>query len=115
MPRPRKTAKYDASAEVIRRFFEQSWDARGEQKAASQLISATNVEMERNGVNSGVMSTMRKIRAMPEGKRGFFLVLLQRYITVLEDELHDPAFAAQIEAQPAEAGETIPFGDRQAA
>jgi hypothetical protein len=89
MPRTRKTTRYDADAVTIRRFFEQSWNVRAEQKAASQLISATNVEMEAAGVSSGVMSVMRRIRAMPEGKRGFHLFLLRRYADVLEKELHD--------------------------
>jgi hypothetical protein len=70
MARPRKTARYDADAATIKRFFEQSWGAREEQKAASGLISSINSEMEAAGVHPGVMSTMRKIKAMPDGKRG---------------------------------------------
>jgi hypothetical protein len=115
MPRTRKTTRYDADAVTIRRFFEQSWNVRAEQKAASQLISATNVEMEAAGVSSGVMSVMRLIRAMPEGKRGFHLFLLRRYADVLEKELHDPTFAAETEAKPAEAGSPVPFERRTAA
>jgi hypothetical protein len=108
MPRPKKDVRYDADAATIKKFFEQSWDARGEQKAASQLISATNSEMAAAGVHPGVMSTMRRIRAMPDGKRGFHLFLLRRYADVLEKELHDPTFAAETEAKPAEAG-PVPF------
>jgi hypothetical protein len=48
--------------------------------------------MEEEGVHPGVLSVMRRIRAMPAGKRGFFLFLLQRYAAVLEEELHDPTF-----------------------
>jgi hypothetical protein len=56
------------------------------------------------------MSVMRRIRAMPDGKRGFHLFLLRRYADVLEEELHDPTFAAETEAKPAEAGRPVPFG-----
>jgi hypothetical protein len=114
MPRPRNDVRYDADAATIKRFFEQSWDAREEQKAASGLISATNVEMERNGVNSGVMSVMRRIRAMPDGKRGFHLFLLRRYADILERELRDPTFAAQGEAKLLK-NDVIPFGAAHAA
>jgi hypothetical protein len=100
--RPKKTANYDADADTIKRFFEQSWEARDEQKAASQLISATNVEMEAAGVHPGVMSMMRRIKAMRDGQRGFFLALLRRYADVLEQELHDPMFAAET-TEPAKA------------
>jgi hypothetical protein len=95
MARPRKTARYDADAATIKRFFAESLGAREEQKAASGLISSINSEMEAAGVHPGVMSTMRKIKAMPDGKRGFHLFLLRRYADVLERELHDPAFAAE--------------------
>jgi len=114
MARPKKTVRYDADAATIKQYFEQSWVARDEQKTASGLISSLNSEMERNGVHSGALSTMRKIRAMKDGRRGFFLFLLKRYIDVLERELHDPAFVAEATA-PAEAGNTVPFGSAQAA
>jgi hypothetical protein len=65
--------------------------------------------MERNGVHSGVLSTMRKIKAMPDGKRGFYLFLLRRYADVLEQELRDPTFVAETETQSAEAGRHVPF------
>jgi hypothetical protein len=109
MPRVRKTTCYEADAATIRRYFELSWQARDEQKAASQLISATNTEMAAAGVHPGVLSTMRRIKAMPEGKRGFFLFLLRRYSDILEAELHDPAFAAEAEVQP------VPFERARAA
>jgi Phosphatidylglycerol lysyltransferase, C-terminal len=105
MARPRKDVRYDADAATIKRFFEQSWDAREEQKAASGLISSLNSEMEAAGVHSGALSMMRRIRAMPSGKRGFFLFLLRRYSDILEEELHDPAFAAQVE----EKADPVPF------
>jgi hypothetical protein len=107
MARPKKSARYDADSATIRQYFEQSWAARDEQKAASQLISATNIEMESAGVHSGVMSTMRKIKAMPDGERGFHLFLLRRYTDVLEKELHDPMFAAET-TEPAKA-DPVPF------
>jgi hypothetical protein len=107
MPREKKTTVYEADAATIRQYFEQSWAAREEQKAASGLISATNSAMAAAGVHPGVMSTMRKIRAMPDGKRGFFLFLMRRYCDVLEQELHDPAFRA-----PEQQDNVAPF-DRQ--
>jgi hypothetical protein len=68
------------------------------------------------GCHPGIMSTMRRIKAMPDGKRGFFLALLRRYVDVLEAELHDPAFVAEAAApdeapglKPAEAGFITPF------
>jgi hypothetical protein len=70
MARPRKTACYDADAATIKKFFAESLGAREEQNAASGLISSINSEMEAAGVHPGVMSTMRKIKAMPDGKRG---------------------------------------------
>jgi hypothetical protein len=109
MPKPRKNAKYDASAELIRKYFAESWDARDEQKAASKLITALNSEMEGAGVHPGVMSWMRSIKAMPDGKRGFHLFLLRRYADVLEQELHDATFQP-----PAEAA-VRPFAQRTAA
>jgi hypothetical protein len=107
MPGPRKSVSYDASAEVIKCYFEQSWAARDEQKAASGLISSINSEMEVAGVHPGVMSTMRRIRAMPDGKRGFHLFLLRRYADVLEEELRDTTFAAET-TEPAKA-DPVPF------
>jgi hypothetical protein len=107
MPRAKKTTVYDASAEVIRKYFEQSWAAREEQKAASGVISSLNSEMTAVGVHAGVLSWMRKIKAMAPGKRGFHLYLLRRYADVLESELHDPAFRA-----PEQQDNVAPF-DRQ--
>jgi hypothetical protein len=107
--------RYDASAEVIKQYFEQSWNAREGQKTASGLISSINSEMERNGVHPGCLSVMRRIKAMPSGKRGFFLFLLQRYCDILRDELHDAEFAAQVEAKQEGNGATVPFVDAQAA
>jgi hypothetical protein len=107
MARPRKTACYDADAATIKKFFAESLGAREEQNAASGLISSINSEMEAAGVHPGVMSTMRKIKAMPDGKRGFHLFLLRRYADVLEKELHDPMFAAET-TEPAKA-DPVPF------
>jgi hypothetical protein len=107
MPRVKKATCYEADVATIRRYFELSWQARDEQKAASHLISATNTEMAAAGVHPGVMSTMRKIKAMPDGKRGFHLFLLRRYADVLEKELHDPMFAAET-TEPAKA-DPAPF------
>jgi hypothetical protein len=105
MPRPKKDVRYDASAEVIKQNFEQSWNAREEQKTAPGLISSLNSEMAAAGVHPGVLSTMSSIKAMPDGKRGFHLFLLRRYADILEQELHDPAFAAQVEAK----ADPVPF------
>jgi hypothetical protein len=114
MPRAKNDVRYDASAEVIKRFFAESWAAREEQKTASKLIAAMNSEMEAAGVHAGVLSWMRTIRAMPDGKRGFHLFLLQRYAAILEEELHDPAFAKQV--QGAEAPRpAVPFAEQRPA
>jgi hypothetical protein len=53
MARPRKDVRYDASAEVIKKFFAESWNAREEQKAARGIISDVNSKMEAAGVSSG--------------------------------------------------------------
>jgi hypothetical protein len=113
MPRAKKNVLYDASAEVIKKYFELSWQARDEQKAASGLIAATNTQMAAEGVHPGVLLTMRKIKAMPDGKRGFFVFLMRRYCDVLEQELHDPAFVDNSTiVENAGNGVTVPF-DRQ--
>jgi hypothetical protein len=109
MPRPRKDVRYDADEATIKRYFDQSWDAREEQKAASGLISSFNSEMAAAGVHPGVMATMRKIKLMPDGKRGFHLFLLRRYADILDKDLRDPTFAAQTEAKLAEGVVSVPF------
>jgi hypothetical protein len=114
MPRVRKTTRYEADAATIRRYFELSWQARDEQKTANGLINGLNSEMAAAGVHPGVMSTMRRIKAMPDGKRGFHLFLLRRYCDILEGELYDPTFAAEAEAKPAGSAVTVPFDARAA-
>jgi hypothetical protein len=109
MARPKKDVRYDATAETIRRYFEQSWALRGEQRAASGLISDNNAEMAAAGVHPGVMSRMRRLRALPDGRRGFEIWLERRYLDVLEEELHDPTFK-----EPAREDATVPFARKSA-
>jgi hypothetical protein len=90
VPRTRHDVVYDAPVATIREFFERSMQAREDQRDASTFISALNTQMEAAGVSAGVLSKIRKLAALPPGKRGREVALLRWYLDVFEDMLADP-------------------------
>jgi hypothetical protein len=109
MPRQKKDQRFDASDATIREFFNEMRAAAAEQKAASGIIADLNTRMADAGVHPGVLSAVRRIEAMPEGKRGFFTFLLRRYLDIREQELRDPTFTAPTEAAEAKPEAAFPF------
>jgi hypothetical protein len=100
MPRPKQTVSYTASDDVILEFLAKSRAACDDQKLASTAISELNTEMSDAGVHPGVISLIRKIAAMPDGKRGCHAFLVRRYMDVAEragELAPDPMFTAPAE------------------
>ena len=87
-------ARRDASAATIKRFFAESMAARDEQKLAAAVVREQNAKASAAGVDPAVLATCRRIAAMRDGKRGFHVFLLRRYLDVLEGELADATFSA---------------------
>jgi hypothetical protein len=89
MPKPRKDVNYNARSQVICDYFERSMRLREDQKGGSALISALNKDMASDGVDPGVLSIMRRIACLPEGKRGVTVANMRFYLDVLEEQLSD--------------------------
>jgi hypothetical protein len=84
----------------IREFFAKSMAVREEQRLAGAIARELDAEATAAGVDPAVLATCRRIAAMREGKRGFHLFLLRRYLEVLEAELTDPTFSASTRRRP---------------
>ena len=101
MPRPKKSARYDADDATIIAHFDQSMELADQQKAASAEIAAHNSLMAEHGVDPGTLSICRRLARMKPGKRGIAVALLHRYLQVLASRLEDPTRPQpQREVQP---------------
>ena len=94
MPRPPKTAHYDADDATIIACFDDSLELVEQQRATKAEITAHNVLMHQSGVDPGALSICRRLALMKEGKRGVAVSLLHRYLQILASRLHDPTIPA---------------------
>jgi hypothetical protein len=96
MARPPKSIRYDATAAVIQRYFDEAMTAKNEQKIASAEISTLNQLMQQDGVHAGLLSYYCKIARMKPEKAALWLALDDFYRQALASRLPNPKTGAEV-------------------
>ena len=109
MPKPPKSATFDAGDAAIQQHFDESLELAGQQKESREELSAHSKQMFADGVGPGIMAICRRLALMPEGKRGIAVALLHRYLMVLASRLEDPTMPATRNGEARHEAQTVPF------
>jgi hypothetical protein len=102
VPRPRKSAVFDADDQTIVEHFDRAMRLKATQRGVSSEITALNAQMSEAGVDPGTLTICCKLARMPRGKRGVAVALLHRYLQVLARQLDDPTVPVELD------GPTVP-------
>jgi hypothetical protein len=113
VPRPRKSAVFDADDQTIVEHFDRAMRLKATQRGVSSEITALNAQMSEAGVDPGTLTICCKLARMPRGKRGVAVALLHRYLQVLARQLDGPTVPVEHAARPNGGLTPEPFAGRE--